>query len=85
MPNPLKFGNRFGARLAVPIACLVGIAISGCSTPVIVQADQLCRDWIVLTKSKHDRLTEQTASDMEASNKSRVNWGCAPDRNEARS
>jgi len=33
--------------------------------------------------SKHDKLTERTASDLEADNDARVNWGCKPGENKA--
>lgn len=67
-------------------ACCVIAAgiVSGCaSKSVVVTADELCRDWRHQTVSKHDRLTQETASQIEANNKSRPQWGCAYGRNEA--
>lgn len=59
--------------------------LSACSKmPVaIVNANELCRDWQHQTVSKEDKLTQETASNLEASNGSRVNWGCAPKENRA--
>ena len=77
--------KRYQLR-AVLLASTVGIALSGCAggPPVVAQAGQLCRDWIVQDRSKDDKLTERTASNMEASNNSRVEWGCDPRENRAK-
>lgn len=52
--------------------------LTGCSTlPVaIVDRAALCQDWRAISVSKHDKMTEQTASEIEANNKSRPAWGC---------
>jgi hypothetical protein len=50
---------------------------------MLVTADELCRDWRHMTVSRQDRLTQETAEQIEASNGSRVNWGCAPKGNRA--
>lgn len=58
---------------------LAGLALlSGCASLPVVIADRaaLCQDWREITISKHDDMTEQTASEIEASNKSRPAWGC---------
>lgn len=51
---------------------------------MVVQAEQLCKDWRHQTVSKDDKITQDTAAGMEASNKSRPNWGCAEGRDEAK-
>lgn len=65
---------------------LVSLALlSGCAQtrPLVVTAAELCRDWRHQTVSRHDRLTEETAAQIEAGNKSRPAWGCQYGRNEA--
>lgn len=59
--------------------------LTGCAvTPYrVVTAGELCQDWRHKTVSKDDKLTEKTASDLEADNKSRPAWGCAYGKNEA--
>jgi hypothetical protein len=57
--------------------------LSGCGTLHVVTAENLCRDWRYQTVSKKDVLTQETAEQIEASNGSRVNWGCAPRENRA--
>jgi hypothetical protein len=52
---------------------------------MIVTAEELCRDWRHSTVSKSDKLTQETAEQIEASNKSRPNWGCASGENRAKS
>jgi hypothetical protein len=36
----------------------------------------LCSSWRHQTISKNDKLTERTAAQIEANNKSRPAWGC---------
>jgi len=43
---------------------------------MIVTAEELCKDWRHQTVSKHDKLTQETAEQIEVNNLSRVNWGC---------
>lgn len=76
--------KRLGLLLLI-LSCLAAIA-SGCSStkPVILTATTLCKDWPVLTKSKDDRLTKETAATMAASNAARPEYGCHPTSNEAR-
>lgn len=50
---------------------------------MIVTADELCKDWRNMTVSKKDVLTQETAEQIEASNLSRVNWGCKLGENRA--
>lgn len=58
--------------------------VSGCShAPMLVTADELCKDWRNMTVSKKDVLTQETAEQIEASNLSRVNWGCKLGENRA--
>lgn len=56
---------------------------SGCTTPMIVTADELCRDWQHQTVSKDDKLTQGTAEQIEANNLSRPAWGCKQGENRA--
>ena len=73
-------------KLLAPILICLAVTASGCAStqPVILTAQTLCKDWPVLTKSKHDQLTKQTAATMAASNAARPEYGCKPDSNEAR-
>lgn len=59
--------------------------LSGCSGTVVVTAEKLCQDWLHQTVSKNDKISDGTASDMEASNKSRPQWGCEYGANKAKS
>lgn len=71
--------------------CLSGLAalalLSGCAkgSVGIVDLGPLCRDWKHQSVSKDDKLTDKTASGIEGSNDARVNWGCAPNKNTAKS
>lgn len=69
--------------LSACCAIAAGTATSGCTTPMVVTADELCQDWRAMTVSKKDVLTQETAEQIEASNGSRVNWGCAVGQNRA--
>ena len=44
--------------------------------PAPIAADSLCSSWRHETISKNDKLTEKTAKQIEANNKSRPAWGC---------
>lgn len=72
-------------KLVLLLAPLV--LLTGClkTLPLVVTVEELCKDWRHKTVSKQDRLTEQTASDLEADNKSRPNWGCEYGANKAKS
>lgn len=63
-------------KCASGLVCL-GL-LSGCALiPAgIVNSEALCADWKHQTVSKRDKITEETASQIEASNKSRPAWGC---------
>jgi len=57
--------------------------LNGCGTTnsLVATADKdvkakLCRSWRHQTVSQRDVLTDETASQIEASNKSRPAWGC---------
>lgn len=76
-------------RLAMMLLSLALLA--GCSgTPAVIvkgkkgNVSNLCRDWRHMTVSKDDRMTEETASQIEASNLSRPNWGCKFGANSAK-
>jgi hypothetical protein len=60
------------------IALVSLVLLNGCSVmhAAIVNKEELCRDWQHMTVSKKDKLTDGTATQIEASNKSRPNWGC---------
>lgn len=49
----------------------------------MIAVENLCRDWRHKTISRQDKLTEETASQIDADNKSRPAWGCAYGKNEA--
>ena len=49
----------------------------------VVTANELCQDWRHQTVSKQDKMTDKTASQIEASNKSRPVWGCEYGKNGA--
>ena len=72
--------------LALILLSIAGIASSGCSNgkPVILTAPTLCKDWPYQTRSKNDKLTTETAATMAASNAARPEYGCHPERNEAK-
>lgn len=60
------------------------VLLSGCTSGfAVIATDELCRDWRAMTVSKKDVLTQETAEQIEASNGSRVNWGCAVGQNRA--
>ena len=76
------------ASQALRIAFCVTLAgiVSACTgKPIVVTADELCKDWRHSTVSRNDKLTQETAEQIEASNKSRPNWGCASGENRAKS
>jgi hypothetical protein len=59
----------------------------GCAkTEVVATVDRnaLCADWKHQTISKRDVLTEETARQIEANNKSRPAWSCEYGRDEAK-
>lgn len=80
-----KFDRRRNSRALLSACCVTFAAIvSGCShAPMLVTADELCKDWRNMTVSKKDVLTQETAEQIEASNLSRVNWGCKLGENRA--
>lgn len=69
---------KFAALLSGPVL------LSGCASQHVVTATELCRDWRHTTITKDDVLTDKTASKIEASNGSRVTWGCKWGQNEAK-
>ena len=75
--------SRLRALLSACCVTTAGIASAGCTTPMIVTADELCKDWRHQTVSKHDKLTQETAEQIEANNLSRPAWGCKPGENRA--
>lgn len=71
--------------LKCAIALVFPAALIACAPTgqLVVTADHLCRDWQHQTISKADKLTEPTAAQIEALNKSRPNWGCTYGENRA--
>jgi len=72
------------------VKCAAGLLslalLNGCSKNlVVIAAPELCRDWQHQTVSKDDKMTDKTASQIEANNKSRPAWGCKYGTNEANS
>lgn len=66
-------------RMKLCAVALLSLApLTGCAKSFvgIVASEELCRDWRETSVSKDDKLTEGTASQIEANNKSRPNWGC---------
>lgn len=61
------------ARLAMPLVLLA--PLTGCATPFVVTATN-CEVGNRVTVSKHDTLTERTASEIEGNNRSREAAGC---------
>lgn len=82
------YGKRPKRRALLSASCGIFVATvsAGCSLlgkPVIVTAEQLCKDWGHMTVSKHDKLTQETAEQIEANNLSRPAWGCKLGENRA--
>ena len=69
----LRNPARLMTLLVLP-ALLIGC--SGTSKPVAIATDRLCESWKHQTVSRKDKLTEETASQIEGSNKARPAWGC---------
>lgn len=67
------------------LALILPVPLSGCATGFVATAENLCKDWRHQTVSKDDKLTDKTASQVEASNESRVNWGFEAGKNKAKS
>ena len=70
------------AALLASLALLTGCAKTG---QLVLTADNLCRDWQHQQIRKADTITEPTASQIEAQNKSRPHWGCQYGENRAAS
>ncbi len=77
----MKKANKC-AVLLVLLAALTGCAKT--ASHVLI-AEQLCKDWQHQQIRKADQITEPTASQIEAQNKSRPNWGCEYGENRAKS
>lgn len=72
-------------RLMTPLASLA--LLSGCAaqnSPALIANDELCRSWRHQTIKAADVLTEETARQIEGSNKARPAWGCAYGANKAK-
>src|SRR5262245_49670448 len=77
--NPSKRGCAPMPRTKLFVVLLASLGLlTGCSKTLVatVASEELCRDWRHQDVSKNDKITEQTASQIEASNKSRPAWGC---------
>ena len=69
----------------MPLALLV--LLSACAKtppPALIAADKLCESWRHQTIRKADKLTEETAGQIEGNNKSRDAWGCKYGQNKAK-
>lgn len=66
------------ARLALPLV-LLGL-LTGCSQSIVATVS--CEVGNHVTVSKHDTLTERTASDIDANNRSRIAGGCPVPKSE---
>lgn len=65
---------------------MLAMLASGCSTtPALINADALCKDWRVIQPSKKDieRMSDDTGKMILDNNEARVIWGCKKLRNEA--
>ena len=60
------------------------VLLTGCANSTVVTAEALCQDWRHQTVGKEDTLTDKTASQIEANNRSRVTWGCKAGANVAK-
>jgi hypothetical protein len=69
------------ASLLLPLVLLSACAKT--EAPALIAADKLCRDWTHQQIRKADQIPDPTASQIEANNKSRPNWGCAYGKNES--
>ena len=77
-----KFGKRLASLGLLSVCCvIIAATVSGCSggSIALIGTDELCNDWRLISVSKKDRMTEGTASQIEAHNASREVWGCKPD------
>lgn len=61
--------------MRIAIAFLILACLQGCATPNILLATN-CEVGNRVTVSKHDTLTERTASEIEGNNRSRDAAGC---------
>lgn len=66
---------------------LLPVLLTACAgtSPYVVTAESLCKDWTHQQIRRADQITEPTASQIEANNKSRPNWGCEYGQNRAKS
>lgn len=75
-------------KLTKPIGLLSLLALlSACSKtppPAVIANDKLCESWKHQTVSRKDKLTDETASQIEGGNKSRPAWGCEYGSNRAK-
>lgn len=60
------------------------IACAKTPPPAPIAAEHLCQSWRHQTIKKADRLTEDTAAQIEGSNKARPEWGCDYGHNRAK-
>lgn len=72
---------RKSAALLLSLGLLTGCAQT---PPIVATAETLCKDWQHQKIGKADKLTEETASQIEANNKSRPAWGCEYGANKAK-
>jgi hypothetical protein len=63
------------------------VLLTGCEKtpePVPIATDKLCQSWKHQTIRKADKLTGDTASQIEGGNNARPEWGCEYGENRAK-
>ena len=75
--------NQIRLMLAPSLLALL-TACAQTPKPAPIAADKLCESWRHQTIRKADRMTEDTAAQIEGSNKARPEWGCAYGENRAK-
>ena len=73
-------------RKKLLLLLLCPVLLTGCAptqVPAPIAASKLCGSWRHQTITKRDQITEPTASQIEANNKSRPAWGCTYGENKA--
>lgn len=69
------------------IALASPVLLTACAQtpkPALIASDRLCESWRHQTIRKADKLTDETASQIEGSNKARPEWGCEYGANRAK-
>ena len=56
------------------LALLLSVSLTGCSGSIAGTASQVCQTWQIVTISKDDKLTDQTAKEIAGNNAARQTW-----------